>query len=61
MEYIETRGSGHEQKEDADEESESVEKEKWRGQADLVILYAPSNCLSLSMNIFCSSILEIFY
>ena len=45
MVYIETRGSGHDQKEDVDEESESVEKETWRGQADLVIGY-----------IFCSSI-----
>ena len=38
--YIETRGSVHDQKEDDDEESESVKKETWRGRADLVIVYA---------------------
>ena len=59
--YIETQGSGPDQKEDDDEDSESVEKETWRGRADLVILYASSNCLSLNMNIFCSSIFEIIY
>ena len=61
MVYIEPRGSGPEEKEDDDEDSESVEKETWRGRADLVILYASSNCLSFNMKIFCSSTLEIIY
>ena len=61
MVYIKTRGAVHDQKEDGDEENESVEKETWRGQADLVILYNSINCLLLNMIIFYSSIFEIIY